>query len=84
MHRPSDIIFEATMKKEIGKETPTTGDVVTFMFKYYSSSGAPNQAEILRVRRDLLWRDVCLTQVHFPAFNSISSFPSFWVALGDC
>eukprot|EP00026_Physarum_polycephalum_P003033 Phypoly_transcript_03042.p1 GENE.Phypoly_transcript_03042~~Phypoly_transcript_03042.p1 ORF type:complete len:819 (-),score=106.58 Phypoly_transcript_03042:30-2486(-) len=66
---PNDITFLATLKKEEKEsEKPQKGDVVTFMFKYYSSNGQPNNAEILRVRRDMLWRDM----LHSPSINKLN------------
>lgn len=64
--RPEGIEFEAN-----NYDQPLhVGDVVTFSFSTYSTTGKPIEPTILQVRKDISWRDVVVDSIS--SFNSMS------------
>lgn len=69
--RADNTILEAPVAFE--GERLKKGDVVTFSYKSYSSNSIPVDPKVIRIRKDLEWRDVMRSHAQELTMNGIDN-----------
>lgn len=57
-YRPDGTLFQAPSQPLLESEMPKKGDIVTFTYDNLWNRTIPVNAEVIRVRNDLFWRDI--------------------------